>query len=313
VSVRAADWQDELSRFPTEAVPNCMLCGCVVVSRDPRWESLLALRAPYAVLHCDACSLRWLSPRPSAAGYQALYSNRNYFGGVGAVPEDYSRVVAERRDAFSRRLLRIERHCGSGRPLKLLDYGAAFGDFVELARARGHHCDGIELSDDARGMALREHGIELMSPGQEDTIAAGIYDVLHMNHVLEHMPDPLAHLRRCGHWLRPGGLLVVEVPQQFDNLLDRTRRLLSVGGRQREFNAYSLHHTYFFSPRSLREVARRSGLEEVSLRTFNPDKTPLWPPRAKNWVLAAGLAFADLSHAGGNILELYATRAAGGH
>lgn len=312
MSAGAADWQVELASFPTEVVPTCALCGCASSTGDPRWQSLLALRAPYAVLRCDACELRWLSPRPSAAGYRALYSNQNYFGGTGAVSEDYARVVAERRDSFRRRLLRIERHCGTGRPLALLDYGAAFGDFVELARARGHRCDGIELSDDAREVARREHAIELLSPQQEDTIEAARYDVLHMNHVLEHMPDPLAHLRRCAGWLRPGGLLVVEVPQQFDNLLDRTRRLLRVGGRQRQFDAYSLHHTYYFSPRSLRELARQAGFVVVSLRTFNPDKTPLWPPRAKNWVLAAGLAFADITHSGGNILELYAMSTAAG-
>jgi hypothetical protein len=44
----------------------------------------------------------------------------------------------------------------------------------------------------------------------------------------------------------------------------------------------------------------------VRVRTFNPDKTPFWPPSARNWILRVGLGLADRLHGGGNIIEAFA-------
>lgn len=299
-------WVEVLKQLDKELVPVCILCGAQAKGHDARWQAFLALPAPYGIAYCDNCDLRWLDPRPSAAGYRLLYSDENYFGGAGASPADYQQVMVSRRDYFERRLRGIERVRGTGVGLSMLDYGAAAGDFVALARARGHHCDGIELSADARGQAMSRHGVRLMSADEGDALPDAAYDVLHMNHVLEHMADPLAHLRWCSRVLKPGGLLVVEVPQQFENDLDRLRRLFRMGGKQRHFDAYSLHHTYFFTPTSLAALGARAGFTVLRLRTFNPDKAPLWPPSLRNWILHVGLTLADRLHAGGNILELHA-------
>lgn len=179
---------------------------------------------------------------------------------------------------------------------------------MALARGRGHACDGVELSDDARATASGRHGIALLSADAALQIKEASYDAIHMNHVLEHIPDPLAQLRWCARTLKPGGLLVVEVPQQFDNDLDRARRALGAGGKQPRFDAYSLHHTFFFTPRSLRKVAEKAGFSPLSVATFNSAKTPLWPFSLRNWILRPWLAAADKIHSGGNIVELYATR-----
>ena len=300
------DWAGALRRLDKEPVRNCILCGSRTSEHDARWQAYLALPAEYGVARCRSCDLRWLDPRPSAAGYRVLYSDENYFGGAGASPVEYQHVMVSRRDYFERRLRGIERSRGITSGLSILDYGAAAGDFVALARARGHHCDGIELSADARGQSESLHGVRLMSAEEGDALPDASYDVLHMNHVLEHMADPLAHLRWCSRVLKLGGLLVAEVPQQFENDLDRLRRLFHLGGKQRQFDAYSLHHTYFFTPASLPALAVRAGFSVFHLRTFNADKTPLWPPVLRNWVLRFGLSLADRLHSGGNILELHA-------
>lgn len=299
-------WHDILLRLEKERVVACLLCGDTSPERDARWRKYLALEGGYAIAYCRKCELRWLDPRPSAQGYKIIYSDEHYFGGSGASPEDYQEVVALRRDYFERRLGRIEAWLGRGSGLTVLDYGAATGDFVQIARARGHTCEGIELSSDSRQRALRMHGIQLLSAEQSGAVGEGAFDVLHANHVLEHMPDPLKFLRWCSRVLKPNGLLVAEVPNQFENDLDRLRRFFRVGGQQRQFDSYSLHHTYFFSCSSLEQAANRAGFDVTKLTTFNLDKAPLWPPSLKNWVLGVGLSLADWAHGGGNIIEVYA-------
>lgn len=305
----AGVWQRDLRELKTESVPACILCPGTIGEPDLRWNDYLALPDPYGVVRCPDCGLRWLNPRPSAEGCQKLYSQETYFGGKGASPADYEKVIADRLSYLSQRIRKASRMLGDrDNPLSVLDYGAATGDFVSLARSEGHRCEGVELSADARAAAHARHGLRLMSPEQARQLAGAQFDVIHMNHVLEHMPNPLEHLQWCCELLRPYGLLIIEVPQQFDNDLDRVRRWLGRGGKQKRFDAYSLHHTYFFSPQTMSDLLARAGFRNLQVSTFNPGKAPLWPPKVSHWILRIGLGLADRIHRGGNIIEVFATK-----
>lgn len=301
-------WQAQLCALPVEVVETCVLCDGTRGVPDSRWRGYLELPPPFDVLRCPDCSLRWLSPRPNANGYTALYSDAMYFGGAGASPADYAASAKARIDYMRSRIERIERMAGSGQPLSMLDFGAATGEFVRAAVDAGHASVGVELSDDARATAEERNGVRLLAADHASELGDARFDVVHMNHVLEHMPNPVAHLRWCARILKPGGLLVSEVPNQFDNDLDRLRRLLHAGGKQPRFDAYSLHHTYFFTPATMDRLLSKAGFEVVRLATFNGCKTPLWPVDPKNYLLGGLLGMADWLHSGGNIIEVYARK-----
>lgn len=303
-----SSWQRRLCELPVETVRNCSLCEGVDGTSDPRWREYLNLVQPFEIVRCPACSLRWLSPRPSAAGYALLYTDAMYFGGAGASPADYESSTKARIDYMRARIARLERMTDKKGPLAILDYGAATGDFVRAGLDAGHDCIGIELSADARAVAEQKNGVTLLSIDCVEEMADARFDAIHMNHVLEHMPDPLAHACWCARVLKPGGLFVLEVPQQFDNDLDRLRRGLCVGGKQARFDAYSLHHTYFFTPSTMTTLLAKAGFSVLSLSTFNSGKAPLWPFSLKNYVLRSLLSMADRLHAGGNIIEVFAKR-----
>jgi SAM-dependent methyltransferase len=127
-----------------------------------------------------------------------------------------------------------------------------------------------------------------------------------MNHVLEHMPDPSRTLRECHHLLRRGGVLIIEVPQQFDNVLERIQ--YAFGLKRPEFNLYSLHHTYFFRVHHVRVLLDQAGFCTLRLATANLARTPLWPFSLKNTSLAALLYLSDVLSSSGNIIEAYACK-----
>lgn len=305
-----AIWQEQLRNLPVETVRHCLLCKEVEGQHDDRWCRYLALVEPYDILRCPRCALRWLSPRPDAEGYRTLYSSDMYFGGEGASPAGYRDEAKNRVDYWRARVrtasAMLERN---GPALAFFDYGAATGEFVRVALEEGHACIGVELSADARAEAKTRNGVSLLAPEQMEEIGDMRFDVIHMNHVLEHMPNPLTHLRWCANRLNAQGLLILEVPQQFDNDLDRLRRWLRAGGKRPRFDAYSLHHTYFFNPDTMTILLRKAGFQIKALATFNRNKTPLWPPAIKNWILRPMLYTADVLHRGGNIIEVYATPA----
>lgn len=297
--------RDQLTELPVETVHDCLLHPDAEVTAAPRLAARLALRPPYDTRRCTRCGLHWLSPRPTADGYDALYSYDVYFEGPETV-ESYARVAALRRWSFHRRLIRLEGHLDRGR-LRILDVGAATGEFVVAALRRGHRAVGLEPSAGARREARRRHGVEMLA-GAHDLDPGERFDVVHLNHVLEHLPDPLETLRRLGRQLAPGGSLLVEVPQQLGNDVDRLKALL--GRDERRFDAYSLHHTYFFTAATLAETVRRADLEVIAQRTFHWGLTPPRPFSPRNLLLGSFLWLSDRLHGGGPVLEVHARRSA---
>jgi SAM-dependent methyltransferase len=245
-----------------EEVPVCILCGQKGIN-DPFAGALLSLSAPFFILKCQTCHLRWLNPRPTSATYEKIY--REIYYSEAVTPEEYSVLVAERTPIFSQRLDRILRLTGPG--AKLLDVGAAKGDFVAMARELGMVADGLEPSDWARGEALREHGISLKTGDMLD-VPSNHYDVVHLNHVFEHLLDPIRLLVQVRRILRDRGLLVIEVPQQFTNIVELRHRIVGKNN-QKPFSLYSIHHPFFYTPQSLKKMFVLAGFRITRLSTWN--------------------------------------------
>jgi SAM-dependent methyltransferase len=136
-------------------------------------------------------------------------------------------------------------------PAHLLDAGAGRGRFVLAARGAGYDAVGIEPS--SRGAdAAAVIGAPVTQVSIEDAdIAARSVDVVTLWHVLEHLDDPGAALSRIHRWLRPGGALVVGVP----NL--RSLQALLGGGRWYHLDVP--RHRVHFTPAGLNALLDRSG------------------------------------------------------
>lgn len=94
---------------------------------------------------------------------------------------------------------------------KILDVGCGEGNFLVKARMRGAVASGIELNRQAaqiaRGKNIRIHEELLDSHQPSDP-----YDVITSFQVLEHVADPLSFIQSCIKVLRPGGTLLIGVP-----------------------------------------------------------------------------------------------------
>ncbi|MGI8631512.1 MAG: class I SAM-dependent methyltransferase [Solirubrobacterales bacterium] len=157
--------------------------------------------------------------------------------------------------AFDRARLRIlRRHAPA--PASVFEVGAGRGRFLERLVDEGYDATGIE-PDGARcaeardrGVAVEQAAIEEADPGAVDAIVAW--------HVLEHVEDPAAALEQMAGWLRPGGALVVGVP-------NRGGWQASLGGAH-WFHLDLPRHRHHFTRRSLRVLCERAGLEVAGER-----------------------------------------------
>ena len=127
---------------------------------------------------------------------------------------------------------------------RVLDLGAGGGwNLVPFIKA-GAEVSGLDYSP-ALVEIGRRHGIAMQQGGLNDI--AGMYDVIILNHVLEHFREPIAALRVINHSLREEGLIYIGVPDI---------RNFSMGQLQ---NA----HNYYFTPRTLIHYCALSGLQPL--------------------------------------------------
>ena len=144
-------------------------------------------------------------------------------------------------------------------PGRLLDVGCGRGDLAIWFAQRGWRVAGVEPAAAAAGLAA-ERGIEVHHGTLDDAPwAPETFDAVTFNHSLEHVPDPRLTLRQAGTLVRPGGLVIVSVP----NFGGWQRRLF----RSRWFHLDLPRHLQHFDRGSLAEMARAAGLESREVRT----------------------------------------------
>ncbi|MGH2395464.1 MAG: class I SAM-dependent methyltransferase [bacterium] len=96
---------------------------------------------------------------------------------------------------------------------RLLDVGCGSGRFLVHMRDLGWEVTGVEPDPVAVRVAHRSFHLNVASGTLEDAgFPESCVDVVTMNHVIEHVPDPISSLRECNRVLREGGRLVVVTP-----------------------------------------------------------------------------------------------------
>jgi SAM-dependent methyltransferase len=292
------------------AASSCPVCSGSAWSRDLVAGRILGLSKPYTVLLCGTCGQRRLNPQLSEKELQDLYSG-SYFNSKAASSNsqsdakvstsDYLSEVAPGRHAkFLKTIKTIRRINPDARTL--LDVGAATGDLVRIARQSGLDAEGIELSDAAIAMANAQDSLKLERLTLGEVQKDEFYDCLHLNHVFEHFNEPVKELVQIHRLLKKEGLLYIEVPYQF-NVVERSMFRLSA--REGEFTVHSLHHPFFYTPKSISRLLDANGFEVLECSVFDPIRYDAATFRAKAkklvWWMLAKVAV-------GNHIEIYARR-----
>lgn len=246
---------------------HCPLCSGVRFHADEFATWYLNLAPPYQVAQCRDCTLRFLNPRPTADEYQRMYSD--YSGPLAetypASAEFYGSQDELRLREYRAKLARLARLGVRGG--RLLELGSCTGVFLHEAQQAGFDVVGVEPSNAARETARERFGLVLCAGNIEDQdLAPASFDVVFSSHVFEHLFAPLDAARRVTAWLKPNGLHMLEVPNQFEQLGSRLRRWHLRPRFQLPRTFLSIHHTTFFSPRTLRRLVRESGCQPIHLR-----------------------------------------------
>lgn len=200
------------------------------------------------MVRCAGCGLVFLRPRPSPSALGSFYPDTYY-------PLDQQ----PSREAFAVAEGLLARVTGWGRTHhqphapSILDIGCGTGLFLHMAHEVGLRVRGIELSESAVEHARAKYGLDVHHGTLETAeLPDESFDIVTMWHVLEHLADPVEALRRVARVLKPGGLLLLGVPN-FDSIEAR------IFGR-RWYSLDAPRHLSHFTPHTLAAAFITAGL-----------------------------------------------------
>ncbi len=225
----------------------CILCG----SAESRIASDLDRhRKPLSSRVCLGCGLVFNDPVPDDAELADFYTNRYRVEYKGAYHPRGRQIVRN----FHRAREHVERFADVISPAKtILDIGAGSGEFLFAVTSGAESAIGIEPNKGYADYCRTRLGLDVRTDSlRPDLFDEARFDLIRLNHVLEHMNDPVRSLAMIARFLKPDGVFYVEVPN-----IEAYAVMKSRG------NIFHYGHIFNFNPWTLRAAAGLAGLEEV--------------------------------------------------
>lgn len=225
---------------------------------------------------------RELKEKPTPEELDRYYSAKYYQDSKGHYAKAYEpEELRYFRTKLEQKRVVIDRLLPAGRsPGTLLDIGAGEGWALAYFRELGWKTTGIDYSQ--AGCAQHNpHCLPDLKVGDIPTLIQGMlaagekFDVLWLDNVLEHLLDPLRSLREFRGLLRDGGLLILEVPNDFSALQEEA---FAKGLISRRFWIAIPDHISYFNRDGLTALCAEAGWDKrflmgdfpIDFNLFNP-------------------------------------------
>lgn len=232
----------------------CPVCGAAD-SRTIDGVSDYVTGELFHIVQCARCSFGRTEPVPTSLDryYPRHYRNFN------PLAARFLRWSYRRR--VDRWLARLPR---TGRALEI---GTGRGWMLRALRERGWEAIGTERTADAAHAASEASGAPVYAADVDTLSDERPFDLVVMFHVLEHLEDPIATLRSAAARLRPGGTLILGLPN-------------IASWQSRAMGRHWMHldvprHLGHFSPEAMRQALAATGFDLVDLDFRSYEHDPL--------------------------------------
>ncbi|HEX6964344.1 MAG TPA: class I SAM-dependent methyltransferase [Gemmatimonadaceae bacterium] len=214
------------------------------------------------MLRCTSCGCYRIDPAPIQRDAESAAFYTDYYAGPNVVPSPGT-GAPRRTSRFWQVVEQVPRLAAPGRVA--LDVGCGEGHLcAQLAAAGWERVIGIDVSSSRIARARQRYpGIAFYDrPIGDIGIPHGSVDLIVMDNVLEHLPDPPGMLRELYPYLTPGGTLVLITP----NMESGSFRLL---GRYWTPELAPHAHVYLFTPSAITRLVLHAGYALDARGTFH--------------------------------------------
>jgi len=213
------------------------------------------------IMKCKNCGLIFSNPQPIPYDIQDHY---------GLPPEHYWKPDYFKWDEsyFKYEIGKLKELMPFKEGQKALDIGAGLGKGMLSLMKAGYDTYGFEPSKPFYERAISQMGIdkERLKIGmiEEMKYPENEFDFISFGAVMEHLYDPAGSILQSMKWLKPGGLMQIEVPSS-DWLINKIfNAVYRVQGLDYVANISPMHepfHLYEFGINSFRAHAKKHGYE----------------------------------------------------
>lgn len=227
--------------------PSCPVCAgarslpCLL--DRPDYEYDVPTRLSYWRCQDPRCAHVFASPLPDTNTLVGFYREYSTHAAPRTPPALLRRLLWFANSAGLRRISKLPRN------IRILDFGCGGGGLLTELHARGFR-DLHGHDADIKALRAVPPGIATLHDSAEAALASGPFDLVVLNHVIEHLPDPAEVLHRLLGALAPGGQLRLRTPNTASNLARWT------GDRWRGWE--TPRHLNLFSPNSLARLSELS-------------------------------------------------------
>ncbi len=230
----------------------CPACGAnqwkEVYNSKPNWIEM-----------CTCCGLGVTYPRLASGNQEQLHVD--VYSEPAYVQTYLAHYAPYLNHSFRRGLERLQRHALSHSAL--LDIGCGFGFFLQIARDEGFAVEGIEVACALAQAGQARYGIKIQC-GSVDSVSftKHTWDIATAWDMLEHCAHPVETLTRIKDLLKPGGLVLLRVPNFsfIDTSLPETFRRDYI---ERVYPLDPGQHAFHFSRKSLGLILARLSFQVV--------------------------------------------------
>jgi 2-polyprenyl-3-methyl-5-hydroxy-6-metoxy-1,4-benzoquinol methylase len=246
----------------------CPVCGTestqlLFRSENRHGRHLQEPHTEFNVYQCTGCGLLGLPEVETDESYYQVYYPQGYhsptqIGLLGRAWERVSSFLVQHKVNFMKRYIQT--------PCKLLDVGCGTGGFLKQLDVGSFDAHGLEPVKEAVE-AAQQAGLKVTQGNiLTDALVPESYDVVTLWHVFEHIKDPATALNRIYSVLKPGGVLVMTMP----NVNSMAAQL---GGKY-WFHLDSPRHLWLYNETNIRQLLSASNFRIKTCR-YLPFEFPL--------------------------------------
>ena len=160
----------------------CPICNYTIIN------NILAI-GDWHIQSCSKCTNAWTHPFPEGVEYEMEDFHGNFkYRGVEDLPTQWRKAVLTQADLIS------EYVASDG---SIFEVGCGEGIFLKELKRRGFRIAGIDPSKAASKRA-REAGLMVTTGSFPDIQIMDQFDAVVVNHVVEHMREPVTFLKKLG-------------------------------------------------------------------------------------------------------------------
>ena len=210
------------------------------------------------IKRCNNCGHIFANLSLSNDELKKIYDT-DYF--ESAEYKDYKSETVAINKNFNRLLLKLKKHLQNTKQKKLLEVGAAYGFFINIAKLHFNLAIGTEIASEPSRYARENYNIDVRNLDIIEWDFDNIkFDLVCMWDVIEHLHSPNKYLQKLSVNMKKNSIIALTTPD-----------IGSLVARVRKQNWRQIHpptHVHYFNKKSIETILNNNGFKIIEYTHF---------------------------------------------